>query len=415
MNTESGEEFGEREWIDPQAPTTGETARGDGKVQEKPASDPVSVATETLRRCTWGALTPDGRTVAAALRARVARRVSGEERPVVTPWPNLNAAMGGGFWPGLHVLVGSTGTGKSQFAMQLAVTGGVPVLYLALELDALGLYTRAAALLCHGRMADESGRPLAVSWSDFYTGRVQAPEHVDEELAAVPLHWMEAPPHGFAYDLIAPHVAALRALHPTHTGPVVIVVDFLQLVAGTNPREDLRERIGRASYACRAAARDHDAVVLALSSTARNNNISLNIDAPTDDNPDPKREPLSNLVGLGKESGDVEYSADSVLTFCPEAWPDGEKPPPGGKRVHVAVAKIRAGAPSWCVLAFDGTCFTEPPPPPTREPDEIIRGKAKPGKPKRGNSSAKRYGSGSARPDTDTDTEPDPFTGEPIQ
>jgi replicative DNA helicase len=400
----------------------------EGKVQEKSASDPVSVATETLRRCTWGASTPDGRTVAATLRARVARRANGEERPVVTPWTNLNTAMGGGFWPGLHVIVGSTGTGKSQFAMQLAVTGGVPGLYFALELDALGLYTRAAALLCHGRMADENGRPLAVAWSDFYTGRVQVPELVDEELAAIPLHWMEAPPHGFGYDGIAPHIAALRALHPAHTGPVVIVVDFLQLVAGTNPREDLRERIGRASYACRAAARDHDAVVLALSSTSREGSKLARVDGSradgpnddgegrrgqfrgADDESDPKRPPLFELVGLGKESGDVEYSADSVLTFCPETWPDGEKPPKGGKRIHVAVAKLRAGPASWCALAFDGTRFTEPPAPPSREPDEIIPGNGN-GKGRRSKYGRGRGPSGT----TNTNGEPDPFTGEPLK
>jgi replicative DNA helicase len=328
---------------------------------------PLALASDTLKRNAWGAVTPTGRTQAEELSARVARRVRGEELPVTTPWKNLNVAMGHGLWPGLHVLVGSTGTGKSQFAMQLAVEAartGFPVMYLALELDALGLFARAAALTCHHRLADPNGQPLRVSWSDFYTGRAEVPAWCAEELTALPLHWMEAPPHGFAYDGITPHVAALRSLYPQHKGPVVVVVDFLQLMSG-DAREDLRERVGRASYQCRAAAREYDAVVIALSSTSREGHKVARIRPARDggerddaDDPTPRRPPLADLVGLGKESSDVEYSADSVLTFCPEPWPDGVAPPEGGKRIHVAVAKLRAGSPSWCVLAFDGTRFT---------------------------------------------------------
>ena len=390
---------------EPPRATTTSTPDGSLDAPELPKPDPVTALAGTIGRCAWGAPTASGGTVAGELRARIARRVRGEEKPLVTPWASLNDAMGRGFWPGLHVIVGSTGTGKSQFAMQLAMVAGVPVMYLALELDALGLYARAAALVCHGRLVNDTGEPLRAAWSDFYTGRVEVPPWCDEELGRVPLHWTEAPPHGFGYDGIAPHVAALRALYPDHHGPVVLVVDFLQLVAGTNPREDLRERIGRASYACRAAARDRNAVVLALSSKARTsaNTVNTNIDAPTGDNPTPARPALSDLVGLGKESGDVEYSADSVLTFCPESWPDGATPPPGGKRIHVAVAKIRAGAPSWCVLAFDGTRFTEPPaseaPPPERIPG---KGKTSKGKPT-------RYGRGRG-PETPTEPqEPPPW------
>lgn len=401
----------ERARPEPSRATTTSTRDNDLDAPELATRDPVVTLADTIGRYAWGAPTASGGTVAAALRARIARRVSGEEKPLVTPWASLNDAMGRGFWPGLHVIVGSTGTGKSQFAMQLAMgatpEARVPVMYLALELDALGLYARAAALVCHGRLVSDTGEPLRVSWSDFYTGRVEVPPWCDDELASVPLHWTEAPPHGFRYDGIAPHVAALRALYPDHHGPVVLVVDFLQLVAGTNPREDLRERIGKASYACRAAAREHDAVVLALSSTSREGSRMARVDgsradgpsddgegkrgqfrAAEDESTDAKRPPLYDLVGLGKESGDVEYSADSVLTFCPESWPDGATPPPGGKRIHVAVAKIRAGAPSWCVLAFDGTRFTEPPASEAPPPERI------PGKGKTPKGKGARYGRG---------------------
>ena len=66
------------------------------------------------------------------------RRADKEELPVPTPWKCVNRELGGGLWPGLHVLVGNTGTGKSQWALQLALHAaeqGTHVCYVGLELD----------------------------------------------------------------------------------------------------------------------------------------------------------------------------------------------------------------------------------------------------------------------------------------
>ena len=68
-------------------------------------------------------------------------------------------------------------------------------------------------------------------------------------------------------------------------------------------------------------------------------------------------------MGLGKESGEVEYAADSVLVLCREPW-DGAEPPPGGTATWLAIAKVRAGVPGWVRFTFDGGIFRETPPPP---------------------------------------------------
>jgi hypothetical protein len=101
--------------------------------------------------------------------------------------------------------------------------------------------------------------------------------------------------------------------------------------------------------------------VIALSSTARRPPGDKVLSVEVDKDGEYVRAMLHDLVGMGKESGDVEYSADSVMVLCREAWPDGEPPPKGGRHVHLAVAKLRAGQPSWCVLAFDGTRFKDAP------------------------------------------------------
>lgn len=325
-----------------------------------------------------------------ALAARVQARADGHEAPVPTPWESVNDAMGGGLWPGMYVLVGATGSGKSQWAMQTAMCAArehsIPVLLLSLELDALGVFARGASFVT-ATAVDDSGNALPhVMWSTFYTGghhrdaarrdvfrtniRAALP-HAVAAMESLPVHWYEAPPHGMPHTDLRARCAALRALYPEHTGPVLVVLDFLQLVAGEDAREDSVTRVSRAAYQCRAIARELNAVVLVLSSTARNGGEALGAygKALAEARAKDKRPPYpGELVGLGKESGDVEYSADGVLVLVREARDLDAAKPKGGDPVHMAVAKLRAGAPTWCELRFNGTRFCTPPPPPPAGP-----------------------------------------------
>jgi len=67
------------------------------------------------------------------------------------------------------------------------------------------------------------------------------------------------------------------------------------------------------------------------------------------------------LVGVSKESGDVEFSADSVMSLCRESYTEGAPPLEGGRAVHLAVAKVRAGQSAWHEMRFDGSRFIEAP------------------------------------------------------
>ena len=302
---------------------------------------------------------------------RMTARREGRERPVPLPWTNVAEALGGGLWPGLHVLVGNTGTGKSQWAMQAALHAaceGVPVLYIGLELDEVGLVARLVAL-CEDR----------AKWSDLYLGKRDPGELLTKHgslLDALPLHMDVAPPMGWPYSRLRAATDALRDLYPVGEGdvrrPTLVVLDYLQLVASPDgTREDLRERIGRAAYYGRAVARDLDAAVLLVSSTAREHYWKLSGRKPKNrDGAESNahyakpawEEPANLLVGTGKESGEVEYAADSVLVLAAEPW-GSPKPPPEGTRVHLAVAKVRAGPACWVNLLFDWGRFQEPNPP----------------------------------------------------
>jgi hypothetical protein len=336
------------------------------------------------------------REVLTEARAEWARRGSGEVRPVPLPprWTRTAHALHGGLWPGCHILVGGTGAGKSQWAFEVAYNAaaveGVPVAYVGLELDGAGLAARLAALGLRRRDIREAvtGRPVAaVPWSGLYLGKPDAlgalEEHGADVLArldAAPLYLVQGDARGWAYTEIARVAAALRERHPT--GPALLVVDFLQLVAGKAARrgerpEELRERIGGAAYLARMAAREHGLTVLLLSATARSFYGLFKGGGRVDGD---RAEELgkgdpSRFIGTGKESGEVEYAADGVIALCRgEADKDG-KPGP----MWLAVAKSRTGTPApedsrdrrgWVCLDFDGTTFEEQDPPKKEEGEE---------------------------------------------
>lgn len=264
----------------------------------------------------------------AAVGEQFWRRRERRECPLPMPWRNAASLLGGGLWPGMYVLVGGTGAGKTQWAVQVAVEAARAhhrALYLALELSRTDICARVI-----GAVAD-------VPWSGILRGELD-----DEELArmgavgptleALPIFTECGAPYGYGVEALSARAAALK--------PALIVLDYLQLCAG-RPGEDARTTVGRVSYVARSLARD-GAVVLVLSSTARANYGDLVND--------PNRDP-SDLVGLGKESGEIEYAADGVFVMSR----DKEDP----RRRTMIVAKNRHGGLGRCDFDWSGTAYRE--------------------------------------------------------
>jgi hypothetical protein len=272
-------------------------------------------------------------------------------------WTDAEEMLGGGLWPGLWMLVGATGTGKTQLALALslgAALHGCPVAYVGLELDNVGIVARLLGLL--------SRRP----WSDLYLGKpahtggplieVEAVRTAAGRLEDLPILLVEGGPMGWAPDRLADvgrELAALAAARgiDTKKRPPLVVLDFLQLVGdpdGDTRGLPVRERIQRASYQARELARSLGVVVIAVSSTSRENAKNLRIEDGALPWP-------SELVGTGKESGEIEYSADGVLVMCGHASGIGNDGGDGGPDlVSLAVAKLRAGKVGWLHLEFNG-------------------------------------------------------------
>jgi replicative DNA helicase len=305
----------------------------------------------------------DLKTVLDDALARMQRRAAGQEKPIPLPWSGLSEALGGGFWGGTTAtLVGDTGCGKTQWALQVALgaaAGGVPVCYVSSE---PGVDQVAPRLL-----AMKAGQ----KWSDLYVGRTDAAAfdairaaHT-ESLKTLPFHLLAGTASRPGEPGSRRVARWMRGRYPQKgpgQRPLLIVQDFVELVTGGRDQEEFNDTMGRVAQEARQAAHDHDVALLIVSSTSReqrlNDEDSIGIHHERRQSRGLGRGNPARLLLTGKNAGDMERESDTVLVLAhdPEQRAEVEAP---WKRVWCAVAKNRAGGRAWCALRFNGTQFQE--------------------------------------------------------
>ena len=82
---------------------------------------------------------------AADAQAAHEANLSGTPRGPITGLEKLDRNLGGHLAPGLHILHGEPGTGKTAFALQAAATCGQPALFVTTEMGPLELLRRVTA------------------------------------------------------------------------------------------------------------------------------------------------------------------------------------------------------------------------------------------------------------------------------
>lgn len=275
------------------------------------------------------------------------RRASGEIKPYPLPWDTWNTALGGGLWPGLHGVIGPTGAGKTQAIVQIMEYGarmGYPTCYIGLEMSEVDLLARLISL--------RSDKP----WSDYLTGQIEEQEFLaDKEkhwssLTELPIRAEFAPPNGWPYGnllkegrlMVEHHSPAIKAGHTP-----LIILDYLQLVDGA-PGEQTKERISRASYMAQTVANKIGAAVICISSTSRSNYERLA--GRSEEGGKPWLHDPNELVGMGKESGDLEYAATGLFVMAKDT---------STKTIWIGPAKYRFGTPGWLAMNFNGIRMQE--------------------------------------------------------
>ena len=314
-------------------------------------------------------------------------RARGVVRPIPTPWEGFNRRLRGGLWPGLAVLTSNTGSGKTQFAVQLVIsaarhfreeqirTGAEHAdraLYIALELGEVDLTARVVGLLSGAR------------WSDLYHGDYDPEGHCRPGERPDPNHLAllfqshrpdvaDLPIDVDTADAMRWTWQDLQKVGEEKRPPRLIVLDYTQLARApaNGPREELRQTIAASALVGRDLARRHGIAVLAISSTARSNYGKVSgkgergkagerafpvIPGETDSDVD-------EYIDIGKDAGELEYTADVsfALVRDPEPLQEqslNERRAPS--MVWPAIAKGRGIGAGWAPpVMFDGHCFTE--------------------------------------------------------
>lgn len=301
---------------------------------------------------------PEGYFVGAGVSeilAIFAERATGESKPVPLrlvdkPWLEASEVLGGGLWPGLYVLVGGTGSGKTQLGLSLALGAALaksPVAYVNLDsMQEVELEARLCGLV--------AGQP----WSDLYLGRMKPNRDYESLLEGLPFFVVEGDALKWAPDQLATVAQELvtkaeaRGVDVKKHRPL-IVLDYLQLCGQPQAAKDPLDIYDRTEMAARYArhiAKQHGVAIIAISSTARKNYDTLRISA-SDTMPDP-----ATLVGMSKESEFVELVADGVFVMLEHT--DAKSPTPARERLlTLSLAKHTSGPEANLHLAFDGSQF----------------------------------------------------------
>lgn len=275
---------------------------------------------------------------------------------------NVAKTAGAYLPPGVHIITGQTGGGKTALMVNLsraAVLEQHPVVYASLELDAAELAARMVAL------------EQDLSWGQLALRRALSPDKAAARDAGIatltdPLRQFVAlVPDG---DVNFPEMArairdtAVRLWHDTgRTRAPLVVFDYLQAAGILTPaggREAaLREHIAAVVMDLRRLSREHllaypdwpGCPVVVLSLTARTNVAGERQVQGFGGAPDElRRADLETLKALPKEAGEVEGTAVTAWVLAMGAPSDQSDRQP----MTLRLAKNRAG-PSGQWVPFD--------------------------------------------------------------
>lgn len=249
---------------------------------------------------------------------------SHKPRGIPTDWPTLDAAFLG-WCPGhLVILAARPAMGKTAFALQVGqrvAERGRSVLVISIEMTRIELAERIVA-----RNASVPEFALRKG----ITTPAQNQAMVDAACLLSPLQLHIDDSSRFLRDVLS----SIRLMRRRHHIDLV-VVDYLQIVE--NHRTPNREQqIAEISRALKAAAKENEVCVLALSQL--NRSVEMRED---------KRPRLSDL----RESGAIEQDADCVLMLHRPSVFDPEQDP---RECQVQIAKQRAGPTTTVRLDFNG-------------------------------------------------------------
>ena len=249
---------------------------------------------------------------------------------VPTGIPALDDMLDGGFRTGLHVLAAASSLGKTTLATQMAdaiAQEGTDVLYVTLEQSARDLVAKSVSRLCFGQtggaeciatreMSDAARRE---SWSNERTHAFENAAQTYASSIASKIEILEGVGRTSALD-----IAGYATCMAEQGKKPVVFVDYLQLLS-SDATQDERLSISRSVSDLRQLARDLDTPVVCISAVRRDAYL------------------MPVTLDAMKESGAIEYGADTVLGLQVAGVDMGQTAGPDRKARSEADRRSRAG------------------------------------------------------------------------
>lgn len=241
------------------------------------------------------------------------------------------------FLPGLYVLGGSPGAGKTTFAWQLLsqlsegdeFTGHAAehCVYCSYEMSRLELASKSIAReMCRQRLAHK-GKGLCIASADIRRGNGRN----TQEFKAVKEKFRKTAQKLRVAELSNTTLSELLVMLKEEANfagdkSLTVAIDYLQLIPVENPKATAKERIDEIMLSLKTFQRETNATVILLSALNREGNKGM-----------------SNALFSFKESGAIEYSADVTwhLGFPVESEEEQKILP---RRVELKCMKNRNGA-----------------------------------------------------------------------
>lgn len=253
-------------------------------------------------------------------------REEGRQRGPVSGFPTLDDAIGGAFMPGLHVMHGGPGAGKTAWALQVAACCGTPALFVSCEISPLEILRRLAA------------RVTGTYLGRFKTGELEPARAVDlarRACEASPLLALVDGTAGFPDPGWLQQQAREVQGENRH---LLVILDSLHTWANRAP--GLR---GKTEYdTLNGGLSDLEQLAGALKSPllviAERNRGSMQ----------------SGGMSAAKGSSRIEYAGETVIGLDKESGAGGGLDPSGETPLTARVEKNRHGMPGKVDLLFHG-------------------------------------------------------------
>jgi len=258
--------------------------------------------------------------------------------PISTGFGKLDTLLNGGFDPRtLVIILGAPGGGKTTFTNQMAVHAADnkrPVLYVTSEDIPMRLLSKTLA------------RKGQIDYKDVLRGnadhviRIKAAHNeYKQSTAAKLLYYLDAT-IGCDIETVKKRAIEIFDRHKAN-GEGIIVVDYLQRLARgqaayKSGNGDVRQAVTILIEELKAMASDLNCCVIALSAQSRNSGYGAG----------------SNSLTSAKESGDIEYTADVLMTIGED---DRVPAGPNLKSRVLHIAKNRQGEEGAIALDWFGS------------------------------------------------------------